>query len=145
MIEEVNTISGELNTGAIVGGASDYEKLSNKPLINDVELSGNKTLEELGIKQEYTADDIKFSDGTTFQEKYNSGELKGEQGIQGEVGPQGPQGEQGIQGEKGEKGQDGANGTNGKDGSDYVLTETDKQEIANLVIASVPNAEGVEY
>ena len=34
----------------------------------------------------------------------------------------------------GEDGKDGSNGTNGKDGNDYVLTEADKQEIAELVI-----------
>ena len=32
------------------GGTSDYNKLNNKPSINDVELSGNKTLDELGIQ-----------------------------------------------------------------------------------------------
>ena len=32
------------------GGTTDYTGLSNKPQINSVELSGNKTLEELGIQ-----------------------------------------------------------------------------------------------
>ena len=31
------------------GGTKDYEKLENLPSINDVELKGNKSLEELGI------------------------------------------------------------------------------------------------
>ena len=31
------------------GGTSDYEDLDNKPKINDVELSGNKSLQDLGI------------------------------------------------------------------------------------------------
>lgn len=31
------------------GGTNDYEKLTNKPKINEVELEGNKSLEELGI------------------------------------------------------------------------------------------------
>ena len=31
------------------GGTSDYENLNNKPKINNVELSGNKTTSELGI------------------------------------------------------------------------------------------------
>lgn len=45
------TLLGEGNiriTGG--GGTSDYEDLDNKPSINDVELSGNKTLSELGIQ-----------------------------------------------------------------------------------------------
>lgn len=36
-------------SGSGMGGTSDYEELENKPKINDVELSGNKTLDELGI------------------------------------------------------------------------------------------------
>lgn len=31
------------------GGTTDYEKLNNKPSINDVELSGDKSFEDLGI------------------------------------------------------------------------------------------------
>lgn len=121
----------------VVGGTTNYNGLSNKPKINNVELIGNKTLEDLGIKQEYTANDIKFADGDTFQDKYNSGELKGEtgatgpQGIQGETGPKGdtgatgPKGEtgatgstgpQGPKGDKGDKGDTGATGPQGPKG-----------------------------
>ena len=32
-----------------IGNTTDYEQLKNKPSINNVELSGNKTLSELGI------------------------------------------------------------------------------------------------
>lgn len=81
---------------------------------------------------------------------------KGEKGDTGEQGPQGIQGEQGIQGIPGEKGEqgepgtpgkdgiDGTNGTNGvdgkdgKDGADYILTEADKEEIAAIVLAQMP-------
>jgi len=31
------------------GGTTDYDKLNNKPSINDVELSGDKSLADLGI------------------------------------------------------------------------------------------------
>lgn len=31
------------------GGTNDYEELKNKPKINEVELEGNKSFEELGI------------------------------------------------------------------------------------------------
>jgi len=31
------------------GGTIDYEKLNNKPSVNGVELSGDKSLEDLGI------------------------------------------------------------------------------------------------
>ena len=147
------------------GGTSNYDDLTNKPQINNVELVGNKTLEELGIKQTYTADDIAFSDGETFQQKYDSGELKGEKGDTGETGPQGiqgekgevgeqgpigPQGEQGIQGPKGDTGDVGPQGPAGQNGYtpqkgiDY-FTEADKQELVQDVLNALPNAEEVEF
>lgn len=148
-------------SGGGTGGTDNYELLLNLPQINGVELKGNKTLDDLGIKQKYTAEDITFEDGQTFQEKYDSGELKGQQG------------ERGIQGERGEKGQDGfspivettplgngtqvsitdetgvktfdvLNGENGKDGAngqdgytpqkgvDY-FTEADKEEFTKEI------------
>ena len=110
-------------------GTSNYENLSNKPQINNVELIGNKTLEELGIKQTYTADDIEFSDGETFQEKYDNGELKGEKGDTGEQGP---------------AGQNGVDGYTPQKGVDY-FTEADKQELVQDVLNALPNAEEVEF
>lgn len=77
--EELTTLEEDVGSGSGTE-TNNYNDLSNKPKINNVELSGNKTLEELGIKQEYTADDIKFNDGKTFQQKYNDGELKGANG-----------------------------------------------------------------
>ena len=68
---------------------------------------------------------------------------KGDTGPQGEPGPQGIQGEQGVQGETGPQGPQGEPGTPGKDGQDYILTEADKQEIANLVLASIPSGDEV--
>lgn len=198
---EINDDRDVIVSGVDMDTPTNYERAVNKPQINGVELVDNKTLEDLGIKQEYIANDIKFEDGATFQEKYDSGELKGErgpqgiQGIQGikgdtgevgpkgDTGPTGPQGAkgdkgdkgdrgiQGVQGPKGDKGDTGAtgpkgdtgpqgpagkngtNGTNGKDGKDGYTpvkgtdyyTEEDKQEMVNLVLASLPSSEGVSY
>ena len=58
---------------------------------------------------------------------------QGPQGIQGEIGPQGPQGPQGEQGPA------------GQNGTDYILTDTDKNNIAQLVITLLPDGEGVSY
>lgn len=41
---------GRDGTGGGTGGTSDYNELDNKPSINDVELTGNKTLQQLGIQ-----------------------------------------------------------------------------------------------
>lgn len=62
---------------------------------------------------------VVFDDGETFQQKLDSGTLKGEQGergLTGAVGPQGPQGLQGIQGPKGDKGDKGDIGLTGPQG-----------------------------
>ena len=37
------------------GGTTNYNQLENKPQINSVELTGNKTLEDLGVQAELTA------------------------------------------------------------------------------------------
>jgi hypothetical protein len=48
-------------------------------------------------------------------------------------------------GPKGDKGEPGADGQPGKDGSDYVLTEADKTEIAQLAITLIPASEEVSF
>lgn len=75
-----------------------------------------------------TSDDVRFTDGQTFQQKYDSKELKGERGYEGLPGPagaqgpagpqgiQGPQGSQGIQGPQGIKGDVGTQGPQGLQG-----------------------------
>lgn len=50
-----------------------------------------------------------------------------------------------FKGEKGDKGEDGKDGKDGADGKDYVLTDTDKTEIANEVLSSLPTWNGGDY
>ena len=75
---------------------------------------------------------VVFDDGETFQQKLDSGTLKGEQGergLDGAVGPQGPQGEIGPQGETGPQGPQGPKGENGKDGVGIqILGQIDSEE-----------------
>lgn len=100
----------------------DYAHLSNRSSINGVELNGDKSLEDLNIKQTYTADDIPFADGETFQQKFNNGELKGQDGVSGADGITPHIGDNGnwFIGEtdtnKPSQGANGIDGTNGKDG-----------------------------
>lgn len=124
-IQSQKALTGDLHvTGGYAGGTGDYNELDNKPQINGVELQGEKSLKDLGIRQEYTASDIAFSDGQTFQQKYDSGQLKGpkgdrgEPGPQGEKGPQGPKGDPGEPGAKGEPGETGPQGPKGENGID---------------------------
>lgn len=116
-------------------------------------------------KPAYTANEIKFSDGENFQQKYDSGELTGPKGEIGATGPQGPKGEkgdtgdtgpQGIQGPKGDTGAQGAQGPKGATGPqgeagytpvkgvDYWTT-ADKQDIVNQALDSVSVIQGRQY
>lgn len=45
----------------------------------------------------------------------------------------------------GKDGAPGKDGKDGKDGENYVLTQADKAEIAQLVLAAMPDAEKGEY
>ena len=60
---------------------------------------------------------------------------QGYQGLQGERGLKGDKGDPGPQGERGPQGYQGLQGERGLPGKDYVLTDADKREIANLVYA----------
>jgi hypothetical protein len=66
-------------------------------------------------------------------------------GPQGEPGPVGPQGEPGLVGPAGPQGEPGPAGKDGADGKDYVLTDVDKSEIAQLAIELMPVAEEGAY
>lgn len=58
---------GTLNaTSGGESGTTDYTNLLNKPKINDIELDGNKTSDELGLQSKLTAGDniTIFEDGT---------------------------------------------------------------------------------
>lgn len=83
----------------------------------------------------------------------NFGPLEGPQGPQGEAGPAGPPGEtgpvgpQGETGPQGPQGEAGPTGPQGPPGETYVLTQNDKEEIANIVISELPvyTGEYVDY
>ena len=49
---DVNVVAGGGNSGG--SGTTDYDELENKPQINDIELSGNKTSHDLGLQSELT-------------------------------------------------------------------------------------------
>lgn len=63
-------------------------------------------------------------------------QLRGPQGIQGPIGPAGPQGPVGPQGDV------GPTGPEGPKGDAYILTDADKQEIADLVEVDIGGGGG---
>ena len=52
MFDPVTYMLAIKNGGGGGGGTLNYNQLSNKPQINDVELTGNKSLHDLGIAGE---------------------------------------------------------------------------------------------
>lgn len=64
-----------INTGG--GLSSDYNDLDNKPKINDVELSGNKSLSDLGIDQDFVKDTnyVHTDNNYTDEDRKKLGEL----------------------------------------------------------------------
>lgn len=80
----------ELDADSIVVVTNnDYNKLKNHPSIEDVELVGNVTLDDIGVRTIIE---------TELKEAKASGEFDGPQGPTGPEGPQGPEGQQGPTG-----------------------------------------------
>ena len=73
------------------------------------------------------ADGVKFSDGQTFQQKYDAGQLTGPAGQDGKDGPQGPAGQDGAQGPTGPRGIQGPTGPQGIQGPKGDPGETGPQ------------------
>ncbi len=89
---------GDIRT-ALAAKADDTE---TKAAIEEVRAAAEaaaKTAEASGVT---------FEDGETFQQKYESGELKGEKGDRGEQGPAGKDGSAGAGGTQGPKGDPGS-------------------------------------
>ena len=53
-VSQSSSVNGYIREGSLLGGTTDYEKLSNKPRINDIELSRNKNSEELGLQDAFS-------------------------------------------------------------------------------------------
>ena len=119
--------------GIAPGGSNDYNDLNNKPQINGITLQGNLSNSDLGIKQTYTANDIAFTDGETFQQKFDSGELIG------------PKGDTGAQGPAGTDGNDAT--INGQNAINLVAGENINiaQDGANVTISSTGSSGGATY
>lgn len=125
----------------VIEGDPDY------PLVDEI------------VKQLKTVDPSQFATNESVDSKIAAIELtpgpKGDKGdpftyndftaeqLAALVGPQGPAGEKGDtgdvgpQGPAGEKGDPGETGPAGANGDDYVLTDSDKTEIANIAGANV--------
>ena len=66
-------------------------------------------------------------------------------GPQGPTGPQGSPGSKGDTGATGPQGPKGEQGPEGPKGDSYVLTDADKEDIAAMVLAMIPDGDEVAY
>lgn len=145
ILERLNDLEASQDPDAIKNAVEDY--LEENPIEAPVQSVNGKT-----GKIKLTADDVGAISQDKLQEATNevlaqakaSGEFKGDPGAPGEKGEKGDTGPEGPQGEKGEPGEKGADGKDGQNGSDYVLTDADKQEIAELTapLVEVPESGG---
>ena len=78
-------------------------------------------------------------------EDAEAGRFDGEDGEQGPQGEKGEKGDKGDTGEQGPQGIRGERGEKGEAGDDYILTEADKTEIADIVLSLLPNGDEVSY
>ena len=103
------SISNEITR--IQNGVSEQEELISQIFTTVAAKSAGGGVQSVNGKtgQVYlTSEDIPFSDGETFQQKYDAGELKGDTGPQGPAGPKGDTGPQGSAGPKGDTGPQGS-------------------------------------
>ena len=136
------------------GGTTDYNQLTNKPLINSVTLSGNKTSKQLNIQGELPAGGSTGQVLTKLSDEENDAGWRnaqgqpgpegpqGPQGEQGETGPQGPQGETGPAGPQGQTGETGPAGPQGQKGEDGVSPTVQVTPITGGNLVTITDAQG---
>lgn len=98
-------------------GEITVDIVSNSEVINACYVTSAET-----FVYSVPASSVIFDDGKSFQQKLESGELKGQKGDKGATGPAGPAGPQGPAGAKGATGAAGARGADGKSVKAISLT-----------------------
>ena len=98
-------------------GEITVDIVSNSEVINACYVTSAET-----FVYSVPASSVIFDDGKSFQQKLESGELKGQKGEKGDKGPAGPTGPQGPAGAKGATGAAGAKGADGKSVKAISLT-----------------------
>ena len=155
--KEIEYLKSFQDPDAIKNAVEDY--LEQNPVESPVQSVNGKTGEVELTSEDVGAisqDDLQEATNEALAQAKASGDFDGPQGPAGPQGEKGDKGEQGIPGEKGDKGdkgdtgatgaqgEPGKDGADGKDGEDYVLTNEDKQEIAEMAaeLVEVPDSGG---
>lgn len=146
--EKIETI--ELTPGPAGKDGKDGEdyvltEADKKEIAGMVEVTGGGDVDLTGYATEKYVDDaiseIELTPGPAGKDGYTP--IKGVDYFDGQPGRDGTNGQDGYTPVKGVDYFDGAPGKDGIDGKDYVLTDDDKTEIADAVLAALQNAEEV--
>lgn len=152
LVKRLDRIEEIQDPDAIKNAVEDY--LEQNPVGSPVKSVNGKigkvelTAEDVGA---ISQDDLQEATNEALAQAKASGEFDGQQGQKGDKGEPGPAGPAGADGQPGQPGKDGEPGKDGQpgaagkdgytpvkgvdyfdgaDGKDYILTEADKQEIA---------------
>ena len=140
--EYLEKFAGGVTDEAVVQRIVDEYLAANPPEVTETDPTVPAWAKQ-PTKPTYTASEVGAISREDLQEATNEALAQAKESgeFDGPRGPEGPQGEQGIQGEKGEKGEPGEKGDKGDkgdpgepgaDGADYILTDADKEEIAEM-------------
>ena len=110
--------------GANGEGSGDFMANGSVAMSGDLRMGGHRMTgvgapqadDDAVRRMDLTADNVKFTDGETFQQKLDAGELTGPAGRDGVDGKDGAPGEPGRDGQDGAPGQDGKDGAQGPQG-----------------------------
>ena len=107
--------------------------------------AARKTASEAATTNANSAAHRAESISAILEQKLESGEfgLDGEDGLTPYIGENGNWWVGDADTGKPSRGTDGKNGLDGTDGKDYILTNADKAEIANIVLSNLPIAEDI--
>ena len=138
------------DTGVTTGTGSDALPAAARALANEKQ---NKLTGTVGkfvgfgadgnaTQKNVTAGDVTFSDGKTFQQKYDAGQLTGPAGKDGKPGATGADGAPGKDGAPGVAGKDGAAGKDATINGVNALTVNAKNGIAGSMSGSTFTIDG---
>lgn len=148
--KRLSNLEGEGIANAVADYLKDHPVQAGATAEEAAQIQQNKEAIDQLTQDKLDADKLPEAVNEALAQAQASGEFKGEKGDPGapgqpgEKGDKGDTGPEGPQGEKGEPGEKGTDGQPGADGKDYVLTEADKQEIAEQAaqLVDVPSGGG---
>lgn len=140
--KRLSNLEGEGIANAVADYLKDHPVQAGATAEEAAQIQQNKEAIDQLTQDKLDADKLPEAVNEALAQAKASGEFKGEKGDPGAPGQPGEKGDKGDTGPEGPQGERGEPGEKGADGKDYVLTEADKQEIAELTAPLVDVPEG---